>query len=54
MTRKEFCYYHRWEVGQVVVWDNRMMMHKRSPFDNAKQRFMWRTQTKGEAVVPAN
>ena len=50
-TQEQFCYYHKWKVGQVVVWDNRMMMHMRKPFDESKARFMWRTQTKGEAVV---
>lgn len=52
-TQPEFCYQHQWKVGQVVVWDNRMMLHKRTPFDADSARFMWRTQTKGEAVVAA-
>lgn len=52
-TQAEFCYQHKWKPGQVVVWDNRMMLHMRTPFDDTKARFMWRTQTKGEAVVPA-
>ena len=29
------------------------MLHMRQPIDAAKTRIMWRTQTKGEAVVPA-
>jgi len=53
-TQPQFCYQHKWKVGQVVVWDNRMMLHMRTPFDETKARFMWRTQTKGEAVVPAS
>ena len=52
-TQERFCYRHEWELGQVVVWDNRMMMHMRHPVPNGEARFMWRTQTKGEAVVPA-
>ncbi|MEM8924191.1 MAG: TauD/TfdA family dioxygenase [Actinomycetota bacterium] len=52
-TRPEFCYRHRWSAGQVVVWDNRMMLHKREPVDSDEVRFMWRTQTRGEAVVAA-
>ena len=52
-TQPEFCYRHQWKVGQVVVWDNRMMLHARSAFDESQARFMWRTQTKGEAVVSA-
>lgn len=52
-TQPEFQYRHRWEVGQVVAWDNRMMLHMRHPVDTSQARFMWRTQTKGEAVIPA-
>ncbi len=52
-TRPEFCYRHKWQVGQVVAWDNRMMLHMRHPVDETLDRFMWRTQTKGEAVIPA-
>lgn len=52
-TQERFVYRHRWQVGQVVVWDNRMLLHMRYPVDEGAARFMWRTQTKGEAVVPA-
>ena len=51
-TQVKFCYRHKWQVGQVVVWDNRMLMHMRHPVDQEQNRFMWRTQTKGEAVIP--
>ena len=52
-TQPRYCYRHAWTVGEVVVWDNRMLMHKRSPVENDDVRFMWRTQTKGEAVEAA-
>ena len=52
-TQPRYCYRHQWSVGEVVVWDNRMLMHKRSPVENDDVRFMWRTQTKGEAVEAA-
>ena len=51
-TQVQFCYRHKWQPGQVVVWDNRLLMHKRFPMDDQTVRFMWRTQTKGEAVQP--
>ena len=51
-TQERFCYRHQWRAGQVVVWDNRMLMHMRHPLANDQVRFMWRTQTKGEAVAP--
>lgn len=52
-TQPRFCYRHRWTPGEVVVWDNRMMLHKRDPVANGDIRLMWRTQTRGEAVIPA-
>lgn len=52
-TSDAYVYRHRWTVGQVVVWDNRMLLHRRHPFADDEVRFMWRTQTRGEAVVAA-
>ena len=52
-TQDDFTYLHRWTVGEVVAWDNRVVMHCRHPFPAEERRFMWRTQTKGEAVAPA-
>lgn len=42
-TQEQFCYRHQWQVGQVVAWDNRMMMHMRYPVDETQARFMWST-----------
>jgi taurine dioxygenase len=48
-TRAEFCWTHRWQVGDLVMWDNRCTMHRRDPFDANTRRIMHRTQIKGEA-----
>jgi len=44
---------HRWRVGDVVLWDNRCVMHRRDAFDPAARRVMHRTQIKGETPPSA-
>jgi alpha-ketoglutarate-dependent taurine dioxygenase len=43
VTRPEFVHRHDWQVGDVVMWDNGMTMHRREPFDPAARRLMKRT-----------
>ena len=38
---------HRWREGDIVLWDNRAVMHRRDPFDPATRRLMHRTQVAG-------
>ncbi|MSO93425.1 MAG: TauD/TfdA family dioxygenase [Rhodospirillales bacterium] len=33
-----FAYAHHWEVGDLIVWDNRCAMHCAMPFDESKYR----------------
>lgn len=47
-TQAAFEYRHRWHVGDLVVWDNRAVMHRRDAFDETQSRIMHRTQCKGE------
>jgi alpha-ketoglutarate-dependent taurine dioxygenase len=42
-TQPEFVYRHNWQVGDIVAWDNGLMMHRREPFDPAARRLMKRT-----------
>ena len=51
-TQQRFCYRHRWRPGEVVVWDNRRLLHRKFALDENQPRYMWRTQTKGEPVQP--
>ena len=48
-TRDPLTWRHEWQVGDVVLWDNRCTMHRRDPFDAGSRRIMHRTQMKGEA-----
>ncbi len=40
-----------WQVGDLLIWDNRRLMHKRSSFNDSDQRLMRRTQVQGEIAV---
>ncbi|NKJ00960.1 TauD/TfdA family dioxygenase [Novosphingobium sp. SG707] len=44
----DFAYPHRWQVGDVVVWDNRATMHRRDAFDETQTRILHRTQCSGD------
>jgi taurine dioxygenase len=35
---------HQWQTGDLVVWDNRVTMHRRDPVPQAFRRLMWRAQ----------
>jgi taurine dioxygenase len=43
-TRDSLTWRHRWEAGDLVLWDNRCTMHRRDAFDPAARRVMHRTQ----------
>ncbi len=49
-TRPEYCYRHRWGVGDMLIWDNRATLHRRDPFDPEARRLMHRTQVRGKAA----
>jgi taurine dioxygenase len=42
-TQQRFVYRHRWQIGDVVMWDNGFLLHRREPFDPAQRRLMKRT-----------
>lgn len=45
-TQPEFVYSHHWRVGDLVMWDNRCLLHRATPFDESHLRYMRRTQIK--------
>jgi taurine dioxygenase len=50
-TKDEFTWYQQWRVGDLVLWDNRAVMHRRDAFDPNARRVMHRTQIKGDRPV---
>jgi taurine dioxygenase len=46
--RDEFIYRHRWEVGDIVIWDNYSTQHCAvADYGPAQRRHMWRTTIQG-------
>ena len=47
-AQDRFLYKHIWSSGDVLIWDNRCVMHRRDAFDPTARRRMHRSQTKGD------
>lgn len=49
-TQKRFCHAHKWRERDLVVWDNRCLLHRATPYDGVRhQRLMPRTTVAGDA-----
>jgi alpha-ketoglutarate-dependent taurine dioxygenase len=46
-------YHHHWTPGDVVVWDNRALMHRASPWDMRQARVMYHSRIAGDPVSEA-
>ena len=46
-----FVWCQEWQPGDMVMWDNRCVMHRRDAFDESLRRLMHRTQIVGEPVL---
>jgi alpha-ketoglutarate-dependent 2,4-dichlorophenoxyacetate dioxygenase len=44
-TQRQFVYTHHWEVGDLVIWDNRVTVHRALPFDETEVRDLRRVTT---------
>jgi len=44
-------WHQRWEVGDLLIWDNRRVMHRRNAFPPESRRIMHRTQIRGDKPV---
>jgi taurine dioxygenase len=50
-TQKRFAMCHQWRVGDVLMWNNLSVLHRRDPFDPTTRRVMHRTQIKGSERI---
>ena len=52
-TQREFVYSHKWRVGDLVMWDNRQVMHRGRPFPVHEPRDVRRTTLMGDGPTVA-
>ena len=45
---ERYVYDHRWQPGDLVIWDNRCLVHARTDFDPAEPRILRRFAVAGE------
>lgn len=46
-------YHHQWSAGDVVVWDNRCLMHRACPWDMLQPRVMYHSRIAGDPKTEA-
>ena len=52
-TQEKFTWTQKWEKGDLLMWKNLNVLHKRDAFDPNTRRVMHRTQIKGEIAITA-
>jgi taurine dioxygenase len=50
-TQPRFAMRHAWQVGDVLMWNNLAVLHRRDPFDPTTRRVMHRSQIKGDERI---
>jgi len=50
-TQQRFAMCHEWRVGDVLMWNNLSVLHRRDPFDPGTRRVMHRAQIRGSARI---
>ena len=50
-TQVKFTWTQKWKVGDLLMWKNLNVLHKRDAFDPSTRRVMHRTQLKGDIKI---
>jgi taurine dioxygenase len=50
-TQPHFAMCHEWRVGDLLMWNNLSVLHRRDPFDPKTRRVMHRSQIKGSERI---
>jgi alpha-ketoglutarate-dependent taurine dioxygenase len=47
VSEARFCYFHRWKTNDLVMWDNRVLLHRAIEYDFTQYRRVLRRTTVG-------
>ena len=50
-TQRRFMMCHEWRAGDLLMWNNLSVLHRRDPFDPTARRVMHRAQIKGDERI---
>jgi alpha-ketoglutarate-dependent taurine dioxygenase len=50
-TTSDRIYRHRWAVGDLLMWDNTGVLHRREPYDPGSRRELHRTMLEGDEPI---
>ena len=50
-TQPRFVMCHEWKLGDLLMWNNLSVLHRRDPFDPKTRRVMHRSQIKGDERI---
>ena len=51
-TQPQYEYRHKWQLGDLVMWDNRCLLHKANgDYDMDQMRYLYRVMLKGDAPL---
>ncbi len=52
-TQEKYVYRHKWQLGDLAIWDNTGAMHRVLAFDLASRREYYRATLNGEEPITA-
>lgn len=50
-TQERFVFCHEWRAGDLLMWQNLAVMHRRDAFEADSRRLLHRTQIRGEEAI---
>lgn len=52
-TQEKYVYRHKWQLGDLAIWDNTGAMHRATPFEEGSKREFHRCTLNGEEPITA-